>query len=76
MRAAMAAVLFASLAAIPGFAQQPAPLPSGPPAVPVSIAVVTRKNVPLMLRGLGTVQALQAVQLRTRVDGTLMRLIL
>ncbi len=40
-------------------------------AVPVTVSVVTRQNVPSWLRGLGTVQAYFAVQLRPRVDGTL-----
>ena len=73
---ALTASLFACLLAGPGFAQQPvAPpsAPSGPPPVPVSVTAVVRKDVPQLLRGLGTVQALQSVQLRTRVDGTLMK---
>lgn len=44
-----------------------------PLSVPVSVAPVTRRDVPILLRGLGTIQALQTVQLRSRVDGTLMR---
>ncbi len=47
--------------------------PAGPPPVPVSVAPVVRKDMPVWLRGLGTVQALQTVQVRSRVDGTLMR---
>jgi multidrug efflux system membrane fusion protein len=39
--------------------------------VPVSVAKVTRQDVPIWLRGLGTVQANYAVQLRPLVDGTL-----
>jgi multidrug efflux system membrane fusion protein len=50
--------------------QQPAPTP---PAVPVSVATVTRQDVPLWLHGLGTVQAFYSVQLRPKVDGTLLR---
>jgi multidrug efflux system membrane fusion protein len=48
---------------------------SAPPsaAVPVSVATVTRQDVPLWLRGLGTVQAFYSVQLRTQVDGTLLQ---
>ncbi len=42
-----------------------------PPAVPVSVAKVTRQDVPIWLRGLGTVRANYSVQLRARVDGTL-----
>src|ERR1700760_3258532 len=54
---------------------QPAsqPAPSAPPKVPVSVAPVLRKDVPNFLRGLGTVQALQTVQLRSQVDGVLLQ---
>jgi multidrug efflux system membrane fusion protein len=51
-------------------AQQPA-APAAPPAVPVSVASSERKDVPLWLRGLASVQAMNNVQLRSRVDGTL-----
>jgi membrane fusion protein, multidrug efflux system len=57
----------------PAFAQgAPAQGPAGPPAVPVSVATVTRKDVPDYLLGLGTVLALQTVQLRSEVDGVLL----
>jgi multidrug efflux system membrane fusion protein len=59
VRTAGCAVLAPTLA----FAQ-PAP-------VPVTVATVARQDVPIWLRGLGTVQAYYAVQLRPRVDGTL-----
>jgi len=41
------------------------------PAVPVTVTNAVRRNVPIWLHGLGTVQANYAVQLRPRVDGTL-----
>jgi multidrug efflux system membrane fusion protein len=41
--------------------------------VPVSVAPVVRKDVPNYLRGLGTVLALQTVQLRSEVDGVLQK---
>jgi multidrug efflux system membrane fusion protein len=41
------------------------------PTVPVTVTNVSRRDVPIWLRGLGTVQAYYAVQLRPRVDGTL-----
>jgi multidrug efflux system membrane fusion protein len=41
------------------------------PGVPVTVSTVSRQDVPIWLRGLGTVQAYYAVQLRPRVDGTL-----
>lgn len=40
--------------------------------VPVSVAAVVRQDVPIMLTGLGTVQAYNTVTLRTRVDGQIM----
>ena len=41
--------------------------------VPVSVTPVARKDVPIFLRGLGTVLALQTVQLRSQVDGVLLK---
>lgn len=54
-------------------AQQAPPAAAPPPAVPVTVAQAKRQDVPILLRGLGAVQALNNVLLRTRVDGTLMR---
>ncbi len=54
-------------------AAQPAPSPTRLPAVPVSVAQVSRQDVPIYLSGLGTVQALNTVTVRARVDGTLMK---
>ncbi len=39
------------------------------PAIPVSIAQVEKADFPVYLTGLGTVQAFNTVQVRTRVDG-------
>jgi multidrug efflux system membrane fusion protein len=41
-------------------------------AVPVSIVPVVRQDVPIILTGLGTVQAYYTVTLKTRVDGQIM----
>jgi multidrug efflux system membrane fusion protein len=41
-------------------------------AVPVSISPVLRQDVPIILTGLGTVQAYYTVTLKTRVDGQIM----
>lgn len=46
--------------------------PPPPTAVPVSVAKVVRKDMPVTIRGLGTVQAYYSVLLRTQVDGKLM----
>ncbi len=43
----------------------------GQPSVPVTVGKAVTANVPIWLRGLGTVQANYSVQLRPRVDGTL-----
>jgi multidrug efflux system membrane fusion protein len=40
--------------------------------VPVSMAPVLRQDVPIILTGLGTVQAYNTVTLKTRVDGQIM----
>ena len=42
---------------------------SGPPPVPVSVGATTRKNVPIVLTGLGTVQATFTVGIHSQVDG-------
>ena len=47
---------------------------AAPPAVPVSVATATRQDVPVYLRGLGSVQAYGSVLLRARVDGTIDRI--
>jgi membrane fusion protein, multidrug efflux system len=53
-------------------AQQARPAAS-PPLVPVAAARVVRQDMPVYLRGLGSVQAFNAVVVRARVDGTLMQ---
>ena len=50
---------------------QSAPPVSGPPAVPVTVEPAKRRDVPVILRNIGTVQAFQSVLVRARVDGTL-----
>ena len=45
--------------------------PAGPPAVPVTVASVARADVPILLRNIGAVQAMQVALMRSRVDGTL-----
>ena len=45
--------------------------PAGGNGVPVTIAPVTRADVPVILRNVGLVQAFQSVLVRARVDGTL-----
>ena len=45
-----------------------------PVPVPVSAEPVKRQDVPLIVRGIGTVQAFQSVLIRARVDGTVERI--
>jgi multidrug efflux system membrane fusion protein len=45
--------------------------PAARPAVPVSIAIATRQDVPIYLTGLGTVQASFTVGIHSQVDGKL-----
>ena len=54
-------------------AAPPASVAPAPPPVPVSVSKVVRKDVPVTIRGLGTVQAYYSVLLRTQVDGKLMQ---
>jgi membrane fusion protein, multidrug efflux system len=52
---------------------QQAQTPRAASAVPVSVTTAERQDVPVWLRGIGTVQALNTVTVRARVDGTLMQ---
>lgn len=54
-----------------GSAAAAAPQAAPPPAVPVEAAAARRGDVPVYLTGLGTVQALNTVTVKTRVDGQL-----
>jgi len=48
--------------------------PSAPsPAIPVSVATAERRDVPIYLTGLGTVQAFNTVTVKSRVDGELVK---
>src|SRR5262249_15419568 len=49
--------------------------PPGPPAIPVVAGVAQAQNVPVFVRGLGTVQAFQTVTVRTRVDGQITKVL-
>jgi membrane fusion protein, multidrug efflux system len=50
--------------------------PAAPQAagIPVSVAKAARQDVPLVIRGLGTVQAYNSVLVRPQVDGQLVRI--
>jgi len=55
-------------------AARPGP-PPAPPAVPVVAGKATAQNVPVFVRGLGTVQTFQTVTVRTRVDGQITKVL-
>ncbi len=59
----------ANLAAIT--ASSPASPPS--PVIPVSVATAEKRDVPIYLTGLGTVQAFNTVTVKTRIDGELVK---
>ena len=54
-------------------AQVPAPRAAAPP-IPVRAATVKRQDVPIVLSGLGTVQAFNSVLVKSRVDGQIIRI--
>ncbi len=67
---ARAAYIFAAcFLASTAHAQAPAP-PQAPP-VPVTIFTTVKRDVPIVLRNIGVVQAFQSAAIRPRVDGTL-----
>jgi multidrug efflux system membrane fusion protein len=72
LRPAALALLGLLLLPVPPAAQaQPAQAAAGPPPVPVTVAVAGKRDVPILLRNIGVVQAYQTAAIRTRVDGTL-----
>jgi multidrug efflux system membrane fusion protein len=48
-------------------------LPSSDPAIPVTGDAARAQDVPIYAQGLGTVQAINTVNVKTRVDGQIMR---
>jgi multidrug efflux system membrane fusion protein len=74
----MLRVLFTAFCAVLGIAgyiwsiaPPPKHVAAARPVLAVSAVRAMRQNVPIMLEGMGAVQALNTVQLRSRVDGTL-----
>jgi len=47
--------------------------PSGPAGIPVTVAVAEARDVPIYIRGLGTVQAYKTVAVKTQVDGQIVK---
>jgi membrane fusion protein, multidrug efflux system len=66
---AAALALVVALGAWYWLAHRAAPAAKLPPAIPVDVASVQRKDVPVYLEGLGTVQAFYTVTVTARVDG-------
>lgn len=60
-----------------GAAQPPGRRPRAAPggAVPVVVATVNPKSLPIMVEAVGTVQAIASVPLRTRVDSQIMKIL-
>ncbi|MFZ1428756.1 MAG: efflux RND transporter periplasmic adaptor subunit [Geminicoccaceae bacterium] len=54
---------------------RPAATSASPPPVPVQIAVATRRDVPVHLEDLGTVEPFNTVTIRSRVDGELQQVL-
>ena len=69
IRLALGGAAFFLVAGAPVLAHAQSTQPG--PTVPVTVTNAIRRDVPVWLRGLGTVQAYFAVQLRPRVDGML-----
>jgi membrane fusion protein, multidrug efflux system len=77
-RLALAGVITALVIAgaallVPGGSSVHAQTAVVPSAVPVTVTQAAVKDVPIEVRGLGTVQGFNSVLIRTRVDGTLMQ---
>ena len=47
---------------------------AGPQTVPVTIATVERKDMPLVVSGLGSITAFNTVNIKTRVDGQIVQI--
>jgi multidrug efflux system membrane fusion protein len=47
---------------------------NGAPAVPVTIAIAEARDVPVLIRGLGNVQAYKTVAIRSRVEGQIVKI--
>ena len=68
----VAAIGFGGWYLIHHFTAENAPPPQA--AIPVTPGTVTVKDVPVYVRGLGTVQAFNTVTIRTRVDGQIQKI--
>jgi multidrug efflux system membrane fusion protein len=67
--ALIAGALVAWRVGAPGFGAKAAANDHGPPAIPVTAGTAATRNVPVYVEGLGSVQAFNAVAVKSRVDG-------
>src|SRR5258707_11212355 len=51
------------------------PAAAAPAAIPISVAIAARQDVPIYASGLGTVQALNTVPVHSQVDGKLIQVL-
>jgi len=65
--------LAATAACSGGNAESKQAQPARRPAVPVAVAVVERKEMPIQIQAIGTVEAFSVVTIRAQVGGELMR---
>ncbi len=65
-----AALWLAAACLLPVPARAQAPAAQAPP-VPVTVVAASKRDVPIILRNIGAVQASQSANIRPRVDGTL-----
>ena len=69
----LALSLLSLVGAIPAWPDWAAAQPAAA-GVPVTVDTAARRDVPIIVRGIGTVQAYQSVLIRARVDGTIDRI--
>ena len=60
-----------SLPLLPGCSSSPAEKPKGRPPAPVVTAAATKRDVPLVLKAIGTMEASESVTVRPQVSGEL-----
>src|SRR5258707_2616714 len=73
LAAGLALYLSAAPGSIPFLSSAAVPRPAAPP-VPVSAEPAQRRDVPIYLTGLGTVQAYNSVLVKSRVDGQIVKI--
>jgi membrane fusion protein, multidrug efflux system len=69
--AGIAAVFVAAVFGLWRYAEPAPRAASQPPTIPVTVASATRRDVPVYLQGLGTVQASNTIAIHSQIDGKL-----